>query len=254
MPLVIAITTEQNSDPRGERPFKTGHAFHYLMATYPAMLRRGGAIPLLLPCGGAPEEASHLVRQVDGLLLSGGADLDPALWGEAELEPGGHVVPIGEDERARSRWEDSLVRAALAAGLPLLGICRGMQQLNVSLGGSLWQDLERQAGRPGHPGGDNPYDLVHSLDARPAADGLAGLMVETRVTSSHHQGLRRLGEGLEVLATARGEPEVVEAVRHRGHPFLMGVQWHPERMAGSALTLGLTELFLQAARRRRASS
>lgn len=250
-PPLIAITMELSSDDQARRSFKTGHAFDYLLATYPAMVRRAGGLPLLAPVGGGEAEARELLDRVDGLLLSGGSDLDPALWGEEELEPGGLVQPLGPDERARSHWEDALVREALRRGLPLFGICRGMQQVNVSLGGSLWQDLERQAGRPGHPGGENPFDLVHSLSVNGGEDPLIRLMADARVTSSHHQGARRLGAGLAVLATAQHEPEVVEAMRHESHPFLLGVQWHPERMAGSPLTEGLMAGFLRAASRHR---
>jgi len=243
---LIGISTEPSSDPRRERPFKTGHRFDYLLATYPALVRRAGGLPLLLPVGAGGDEAQEALARLDGLLLSGGSDLDPALWGEEELEPGGLVIPLTADERARSRWEDALVRAALCLELPVLGICRGMQQLNVSLGGSLWQDLERQTGRAGHPGGEDPFVLVHGLKSL-ADGGLARHMDGRAVTSTHHQGVRRLGEGLEVLAVAAGEPEVVEAVRHARHPFLMGVQWHPERMAEAELTTVLMAEFMAAA-------
>ncbi|MDP2360201.1 MAG: gamma-glutamyl-gamma-aminobutyrate hydrolase family protein [bacterium] len=249
---LIGISMEASFDPAGARPLKPGHRLDYLLSTYPAMVRAAGARPVLLAVGQDPVEAAELVERLDGLLLSGGSDLDPVLWGEEELEAGGHVLPLGESERVRSRWEDVLVKAALERRLPLLGICRGMQQLNVSLGGDLWQDLERQVGRAGHPGGDDPFDLVHGLLAvGPAEDPLIGAMGGAWVTSTHHQGLRRLGQDLEVLATAVGEPEVVEAVRLGGHPFLLGVQWHPERMAGSPLTTALMASFLVAVERRR---
>jgi len=240
----LGITLEPSSDENRQRPWRTGHRFDHLLSTYTSLMRRHGALPLLIPVGGDAEEPGQWVHLVDGLLLSGGADLDPALWGEAELEPGGHVLPLGEDERARSRWEDALVRQALAVDLPVFGICRGLQQLNVSLGGSLWQDLERQTGRAGHPAED-PFALVHGLQVV-GNSPFSSLIAESRVTSSHHQGLRRLGKGLEVLATAQGEPEVVEAARHTEHAFVMGVQWHPERMAEAPLTQALFQAFMAA--------
>ncbi len=248
---LIAISMERSSDSARERPFKTGHCLDFLLAAYPALLRGAGALPVLLPVEGGPAEARDLLARVDGLLLSGGSDLDPAGWGETELEPGGTVQPIGADERARSSWEHALVREALAAGLPLLGICRGMQQLNVSLGGSLWQDLERQAGRPGHPGGEDPFQLVHAVQGIRPEDALSRRLDGARVTSTHHQGLRRVAAELEILATAAGEPDVVEAVRLRGASFALGVQWHPERMPQAPSTQALLDAFLGAVERSR---
>lgn len=248
---LVALTCERSSDPGRERVFKAGHAFDFLLCTYSALLRQAGCLPVLLPVGSERAEARDLLRRVDGLLLSGGCDLDPALWGEDELEPGGHVLPIGEDERARAAWEHLLVEEALALELPLLGICRGLQQLNVSLGGSLWQDLERQLGRGGHPGGEDPFTRVHALTCLKPEDPLAPWLAGARVTSTHHQGLRRLAPRLEVLATAEGEAEVVEAVRFRGPSFALGVQWHPERLPDDPLTQALLESFRTAMLARR---
>jgi putative glutamine amidotransferase len=246
----IGITLEPSTDGQRLRPWRTGHALDYLMSTYSQLVRAHGGLPVLIVAGSDLSEAGEFIHQLDGLLLSGGADLDPSLWGEAELEPGGLVQPLGPDEKLRSKWEDALVRHALEQDLPLFGICRGLQQLNVSLGGSLWQDLERQTGRAGHPGGDNPYHLIHGLDVTVPSE-FSDLMGAAQVTSSHHQGLRRLGRGLRVLATAQGEPNVVEAARHEEHDFVMGVQWHPERMAESPLTHGLFRAFLHAVEKRR---
>ncbi|MFA7330849.1 MAG: gamma-glutamyl-gamma-aminobutyrate hydrolase family protein [Candidatus Delongbacteria bacterium] len=248
---VIAVSLERSSDPARQRPWRTGHRLDYLLTTYCELLESAGLQPLLVPVGADPARAGDLLGRVDGLLLSGGSDLDPGLWGEAELEPGGLVLPLTEDEFARSRWEDALVKQALAARLPLFGICRGMQQLNVSLGGSLWQDLERQAGRPGHPGCEDPFQLIHCVQGVLPGDELSRRLDGARVTSTHHQGLRRVAEGLEILATAAGEPEVVEAVRLRGASFALGVQWHPERMPQAPSTQALLEAFLDAVERRR---
>lgn len=241
----IGITLEPSSDETRQRPWRTGHALDVLMATYSQVVRAHGALPLLIPVGDQKDEAGEWIHHLDGLLLSGGSDVDPALWGEEELAPGGLVQPLGQDEKGRSRWEDALLRHALAKDLPVFGICRGLQQLNVSLGGSLWQDLERQTGHGGHPGDDNPFHLIHGLEVT-AHSEFSQLMSEARVTSSHHQALRRLGKGLQVLATAQGEPQVVEAARHESHTFVMGVQWHPERMAESLLTRALFRSFLAA--------
>jgi putative glutamine amidotransferase len=243
---LVGITVERASDPQRQRPWRTGHALDYLLCSYTALVESAGLQPVLLPVGRPDAEVVVLVRRLDGLLLSGGSDLDPSLWGEDELEPGGCVVPLTEDERARSRWEDALVKAALAADLPMLGICRGMQQLNVSLGGSLWQDLERQTGRAGHLETEDPFRRVHALAVEPGAGEWAPHLAGATVTSTHHQGLRRVAPDLQVLARAAGEPEVVEAVRLAGPGFVLGVQWHPERLPDDPLTRRLVEEFAAA--------
>ena len=243
---LVGITVERSSDPDRQRLWRTGHSLDYLLCAYTALVEAAGLQPVLLPVGRPPSGVATLVGRLDGLLLSGGSDLDPALWGEAELEPGGCVVPLTDDERARSRWEDALVKAALAADLPLLGICRGMQQLNASLGGSLWQDLERQTGRAGHLETEDPFRRVHALAAEPGGGDWSALLEGATVTSTHHQGLRRVAPDLQVLARAAGEPEVVEAVRLAGPGFAMGVQWHPERLPDDPLTRRLMERFAAA--------
>jgi undecaprenyl-diphosphatase len=182
---LVGITVERSSDPDRQRPWRTGHSLDYLLCAYTALVEAAGLQPVLLPVGRPPSGVETLVGRLDGLLLSGGSDLDPALWGEAELEPGGCVVPLTDDERARSRWEDALVKAALAADLPLLGICRGMQQLNVSLGGSLWQDLERQTGRAGHLETEDPFRRVHALAAEPGGRRLEPPMDGGRHRDQH---------------------------------------------------------------------
>lgn len=251
MKPLVGITMERASDPDRQRPWRTGHALDHLLCTYTALVESAGLQPVLLPVGRPGAGVEGLIGRLDGLLLSGGSDLDPALWGEAELEPGGCVVPLTDDERARSRWEDALVKAALDAELPLLGICRGMQQLNVSLGGSLWQDLERQTGRAGHLETEDPFRRVHALTAEAGAGEWSALLQGATVTSTHHQGLRRVAKDLQVLARAAGEPEVVEAVRLAGAGFALAVQWHPERLPDDPLTRRLVEDFAAAIQGRR---
>jgi putative glutamine amidotransferase len=243
---LVGITMERSSDADRLRPWRTGHPLDYLLCAYTALVESAGLQPVLLPVGLPGPSVHGLVRRLDGLLLSGGSDLDPGLWGESELEPGGFVVPLTEDERRRSRWEDALVKAALEVDLPLLGICRGMQQLNVSLGGSLWQDLERQTGRAGHLESEDPFRRVHALTADAAAGDWAELLDRSTVTSTHHQGLRAVAADLQVLARAAGEPEVVEAVRRSGPAFALGVQWHPERLPDDPLTRRLVDEFAAA--------
>ena len=157
--------------------------------------------------------------EYDGLLLAGGDDMDPALFGQ--VDHGSRGI-----DRARDRAELALLDAFLGAGKPVLAICRGHQVVNVWLGGDLIQDLN-SALAPFHGGGEE--DRVHSIQAVEGSllHRLYGPVFP--VNSSHHQALGRLGKGL--IAAARSEGGVVEAVEHHSLP-LISVQFHPERMTG----------------------
>jgi len=188
-----------------------------------AVRRAGGFALLLAPdpaLARAPDEALDLV---DGLLLVGGADIDPASYG-APLDPA-TIDPVPE----RDAFELALTRRALERGIPLLGICRGMQLLNVALGGTLHQHLPDRLGHRDHlrargsfEGADHDVELTPgSLAARAAGEALHG------TKSHHHQGVDRVGRGLLVtgIATLDGLPEALE-LPDAG--FVLGVQWHPE--------------------------
>lgn len=189
-----------------------------LPARYLELVKQAGGHALLLPPD-VPESAPELLAPLDALVISGGHDVNPALYGEPA---GPHT---GEPVNDRDAWEAALLRAALAAELPLLGICRGMQLLNVVCGGTLHQHLP-DLDRPGHVGaapGEYGSHLVRPLPGTL----LAGLLPEPAldVPTQHHQAVDRLGEGLRVGALA--EDGTVEAVEGTG--FTLGVQWHPEQ-------------------------
>lgn len=189
-------------------------------------LRRAGAIPLAL--GGTPavDPTSYLTR-FDGLLLVGGPDVDPSRYGEAA-----HPAAYGLDPR-RDEAEVVLSRAALAIGLPLFGICRGIQLLNVALGGTLWQhvaDLDLPVSH-GVPAGSG-VPAAHPVDVAQGSR-LACLVGAARVegcVSIHHQAVRDVAPGL--VATAWSPDGLVEAVETPPEgPWCVAVQWHPERSA-----------------------
>ncbi|WP_256107663.1 gamma-glutamyl-gamma-aminobutyrate hydrolase family protein [Streptomyces sp. ODS05-4] len=183
-----------------------------LPAGYPRLVQAAGGTAVLLPPD-APEAAAEVVSRLDALVVAGGADVEPVHYG-AEPDP-----RTGPPARQRDAWELALIDAALAAGAPLLGICRGMQLLNVHLGGTLIQHLD------GHTAG--PGEFVHH-DVKPVPGTLlAALTPEAAaVPSYHHQAVDRLGRGLAPCAHA--EDGTVEAVEAAGPAWTLGVQWHPE--------------------------
>ncbi|HEY9053676.1 MAG TPA: gamma-glutamyl-gamma-aminobutyrate hydrolase family protein [Rectinemataceae bacterium] len=186
-----------------------------------------GGIPLVLPIG-EREEASGYVDNFDALLLSGGKDLDPELYGQDPM-PG-----LGLFDRRRDDWELALLAATRKEGKPILGICRGFQLINVASGGSLFQDASLRQGSKAHRLEGYPLDrLFHSI--RVSESSILATAVGTssiRVNSSHHQLIDRLGSGLRATAWASdGAIEAFEPIEALDGAFLLGVQFHPEALA-----------------------
>ncbi|MFC9685576.1 gamma-glutamyl-gamma-aminobutyrate hydrolase family protein [Streptomyces sp. NPDC056948] len=184
-----------------------------LPAGYPRLVRRAGGLAAMLPPDD-PLHAADVVARLDGLVIAGGPDVEPVRYG-AEREP-----RTGPPARERDAWELALIDAALAAGVPLLGICRGMQLLNVALGGTLVQHIDGHAEQVGVFGG-------HTV--KPVPGSLYGGVVpeETFVPTYHHQAVDRLGEGL--VPSAHAADGTIEALELPTHPgWVLGVQWHPE--------------------------
>jgi putative glutamine amidotransferase len=183
-----------------------------LPAGYPRLVQRAGGLAAMLPPD-VPEHAASAVARLDGLVIAGGPDVEPVRYG-AERDP-----RTGPPAVARDAWELALIEAALRARLPLLGICRGMQLLNVALGGTLVQHIDGHAEAPGVFG----RHLVKPVPGTSYADVVPE---ETAVPTYHHQAVDRLGAGLVVSAHAADG--TVEAVELPGRPWVLGVQWHPE--------------------------
>ena len=231
LPLIGVTTSLVSGQPRERLRY-----FH-------AVERAGGA-PVLL----APGLDDALRKRMDGLLLSGGGDVDPARYGEPRHPKTGDV------SEARDELEIELVRRAVSSGLPVLAICRGVQVLNVALGGSLIQDIPSETGSR----------IIHSQpEPRDAATHRVGLIEETSrlggitgatelvVNSFHHQAIKRPGHGLR--AVARAEDGIIECVEPtEGDAFLLGVQWHPEEMIElDAASRSLFSAFVAASAARR---
>jgi putative glutamine amidotransferase len=204
--------------------------------------------------GGDPWELGHAADPVDtvvascaGLLLTGGADVAPERYGEAR-----HST-VADVDTARDEYEIALVQAALAAGLPVLAICRGLQVMNVAAGGSLIQDIPSQVGTAVPHQVQNPKDAVaHDVSIVPgsrlaALMGIAVVGGRLPVNSRHHQAVRRIAAGFVVTAAA---PDgVIEALELPQARFCVGVQWHPENFVESRTFLSLFAGLVSAALR-----
>ena len=203
-------------------------------ASYVRAVQRAGGRPILLPPD--PEDAedpSGVLDLLDALIVTGGAgDLDPALYGE---KPHPETGPVQEE---RDAYELALVRGALVRKLPILGICRGMQVLNVAYGGTIEQHLPDALGHEEHrhtPGSFADHEV--RLDPGSLAAHAAGAE-RTPVKSHHHQGIKEVGSGLKVTGWA-AEDDAVEALEDPSCPFVLGVLWHPEEDENSRLIKAL---------------
>jgi putative glutamine amidotransferase len=195
---------------------------YLLRQDYIRSVEQAGGLPMVI-APGRPDAAPEFLDRIQGLVLTGGSDVDPVLYGQPPHPKIGKVV------RERDEFELALVREALRRDLPLLAICRGHQVLNVATGGTLVQDI------PSVVTGDVEHDprrerwerahLVHILEGT----RLRGLLARgtVSVNSFHHQAVDRVGEGLVVSARSDGD-QLVEAIEMPGRRLALGVQWHPE--------------------------
>ncbi len=219
---VIGITP---SPQRDELPH--GTFVRYAMAsTYVDAVLAAGGLPLVLPLQDAG--VGQVLDVIDGLLLSGGADVEPARYGDASVHPKTYGI-----DPLRDRFEVALLDEALRRDTPVLCICRGIQVLNVKLGGTLYQDVSDQypttVVHRQHEAGIAKDEIGHRVT--PAADGLIARLYgdgSVGVNSFHHQAIRDLAPDLQAAATS--EDGLIEAVTLPGRSFVLGVQWHPEMM------------------------
>lgn len=233
-PPLIGITA--GNDPRAPGSY-------VVRWDYIRSIESAGGVPLVL----APSAAtlhSTLVNRLDGLLLTGGLDIDPSAYGE---EP--HPTST-RTSKERDQFEFLLTRGALSRGLPFLGICRGLQVLNVVMGGSLIQDIPSIVGHKvlhNHPHKQR-HEIFHEVVLDKDSQLYRILRMERiPVNSMHHQGINRLAEGL--IATAWADDGVIEGVEMPRLPFFLGVQWHPEAFWDHGAPFApLFEAFVQQAR------
>ncbi len=236
---------------------------HYLEQSVAHWLLRGGALPVMVPAVDSTSlvlrsdiDLSHYAKALDGLVLQGGNDVAPQHYGEEPLHDDWH------GDRVRDLYEMELIRAFVAAGKPVFGICRGLQLINVSYGGTLWQDITtQQPGALQHRVAGRYEQHFHRVEFVPGSvlAGLyaPGLGCSGHTTNSiHHQGIKDLAPGFVVEARC-ADDGTIEAIRRAGPGFVAGVQWHPEfHEPGDSTTLDdspILEHFLQAAGQARAT-
>lgn len=210
---------------------------------YLASVERSGGRPRVLEVTESPRS---VLERLDGVLLTGGADIDPAFYGEARH-------PTTQDsEPGRDEFEIDLARRAMDADVPLLAICRGVQVLNVAAGGSLIQDIPSSLASELRHAVNEPrdfdcHDIAIERDSKLAAalGPRAQAACSCRVNSRHHQSIARTGNGLVV--SARATDGVIEAVEKPDARFCIGVQWHPENFWRSGEFKPLFDAFVRAA-------
>jgi putative glutamine amidotransferase len=207
---------------------------------YVRMLEEAGARPLVVP----PSEigVEETLDALDGLLLSGGADLDPGLYGAEAHET------TDEPRRERDAGELALLTAALARDLPVLAVCRGSQLLNVARGGDLVQHLPETVGHDRHKHEPGTFS-EHDVEVKPGTRLAELVGGRAPVKSHHHQGFGRVGEGL--VESARADDGSLEAVEDPSRTFALGVLWHPEAGEDQALFGALVEEARRYRRQRR---
>jgi putative glutamine amidotransferase len=209
---VIGVTLGDGDEP----------GVHAMREDYIRSVEQPGAVPVVLPPV-SPGDVAVLLDRLDGLLLSGGVDVDPVLYGQ-DPHP-----KLGRVNRRRDDFELALTREALRRDVPILAICRGHQVLNVATGGTLVQDIPSTVeGAVEHDGSGPRFRLAHRVEVTASSRLFQILGRDTlSVNSSHHQAVDRIGEGLVVCARCP-EDGVVEGLEMPGRRFVVAVQWHPE--------------------------
>jgi putative glutamine amidotransferase len=198
--------------------------------------RAGGSALLLVPDPALTAEPDDVLDMIDGLMLAGGADVEPASYGADR-----HPLTVETDPR-RDAFEVALVRRAIERDLPVLGICRGMQVMNVACGGTLHQDLPELLHHEHHRRVSGSFDgAEHDVRLLPGSLAARAAGEERHTTRSHHhQGVDRVGDGLKATGWADVDG-LVEAIEEPGGRFALGVQWHPEADERSRLIAALVE-------------
>ncbi len=234
---LIGITSAME---KGDNPFS-----YVLGRNYVKGIAKAGGNPVILPCFGEEDNIQDIAETLDGLLLSGGVDIDPLLFGEEPHPKVGRIDPV------RDLYEKTLIDLIIERKKPILGICRGCQELNLFMGGSIFQDLDSQ--RDG--------ELIKHIQNAPRWHPTHSISVENgflltkiypdlkgKVNSFHHQAIKDPAPDFKISCFS---PDgVVEAIEYQKDQFIIGVQWHPEHLwEGDPASLELFKIFVEETRR-----
>lgn len=219
----------------------TGEGKQEVNTSYIQSILQAGGIPVCIPH--IQEGLDEVLVRVDGLLLIGGGDIQPALYGENPHCRLGTVVT------ERDQSDLKLLKEALKQELPVLAICRGMQVLNVLLGGSLYQDIPSELERAiQHAQKSSRFEKIHPVTMMEGTKLFSITGGEIMTNTFHHQSVKNLGKGL--IVSARAPDGIIEGIEHPDYDFCLGVQWHPEETAihGDIASLKIFEAFIEACR------
>ena len=224
LPLIGITADSSGCDQTGSKTKRDG--LYSLASRYCDAIENAGGLPIIIPHSRSQTQIRHLLRRIDGLLISGGGfDIDPAYYSEQPIAKLGKIKP------QRTFTELEAVAFGLDRDLPMLGICGGAQAINIALGGSLYQDIETQ-----FPAALRHQQEEHSRNYGHAVELARGTLLYKvcrrrilKVNTTHHQAIRKLGKDLAVNATA---PDgLIEGIESKKHSFVLGLQWHPEVLA-----------------------
>lgn len=225
---IIGLTTYGRTE---EDFITTYYDSHFTLPDlYTDSVQRAGGIPLLIPPVQNISEATSLLSKLDGIIITGGTDIDPVHYAGNTQNPSLHP-----HDNERDSGELVLLKAALQMPqIPILCICRGAQLLNVVLGGTLYEHIPDVRAEDMHRSASGGW-IVHevTIEANSKLAHLMGTQI-VHTYSGHHQALNQLGESLRITATA--SDEIIEAIEHTEHPWCVGVQWHPEKSAAEDVT------------------
>jgi len=242
MKPIIGISGGHLIDSGGRFP---GYKRAYVNDDYVQSVVKAGGIPYIIPVVDDEAVIEQQIQQLDGLILSGGDDVSPLLYGEEPL------TKLGPTSPERDAFDKLLIKYAIVQKKPILAICRGVQILNVAFGGSLYQDLSyKEEANIRHDQYSRTDMPTHTVIIHEDSKLFAILGHSALVNSFHHQAIKRVAEGFKVTATARDG--VIEAIEKEGEDYVVGVQWHPEMMAAKTpAMLALFRNFVEEALRRK---
>lgn len=218
---VIGITLFRKYEDNGR------NCYNKIGCDYTNAIVSAGGIPVPVPVLKDKKEAEYYIELIDGLLLTGGEDINPSCYGE---EP---IKELKSFDINRDRWEIELFKKSYEQNLPVLGICRGMQLMNVALGGTLYQDIEKQYDKNKIHLSDRNVECIYHVIKIDSDSKLYNILCETdkyRVNSYHHQAIKKLSPQIRIAAESDG---VIEAIESKNKKFIIGVQWHPEELVGN---------------------